>query len=135
MFNHSPKVRTLVNRLALLSLTMGMITMVIIFFYYSNQLKANRVSCREWLADTIMPLEFKAKITDIQEGDKKLCMKIFQLDLDSPDFLEVCECSGQENFLKQASIGDSLLKKSGESTLYLWKSNGQGATFDYPCCE
>lgn len=135
MIKHSSSFRKWVNRIAIISLTLGTTTVAIIFFSLYQQKLNDQVSCKEWLEETISPLEFEVEVLEIDEVDPEKCHFELELSIGTPDYLRVCQCPGKDNFISQVEKGDSIFKKSEERTLYVKKKGGKPQAFAYPCCE
>ncbi|MCI4670565.1 MAG: hypothetical protein MRZ79_20690 [Bacteroidia bacterium] len=135
MLNHSPTFRKWVNRIAIFSLSLGLLSMAIIFYAISKQNQANSRSCDQWLEETISPLTFSAVLLEIRQEDEKNCAFRLELSSETPTYLKACQCPNGENFIFWLEKGDSIFKKINERTLYVKKSDGRLRSFAYPCCE
>ncbi len=135
MINHSPRFRRWVNRLAIISLSIGLTTMILIFLSTYQRQKYNQTSCEEWIRRTIQPLSFEAIIQEKKISSDEECREKWVLNIEEPDFLEICQCPENENLAIWAEKGDSIFKKSGKRTLYVKKNGQEGRSFAYPCCE
>ena len=132
MFNHTPRHRRLVYGMAYLTLAIGFSTLLLIGGFYWYQKTQSNISCEEWMMEAITPLAYEAVITRVTE--EKKCQYRVELDIDTPDYLSICQCPAENNLAEWIGSGDSIFKKTGEMTL-TFKRENTSRVFDYPCCE
>lgn len=135
MIKHTKNIRLWVNRIAIFSLSLGLLSMAVIFYSLSRQKNSTTPSCEAWLSQTISPLSYKAKVLKVNKKADSDCNFELELSSETPNYLKVCECPEEGNFISRLEQGDSIFKILGEGKLYLKKANHVFQAFPYPCCE
>lgn len=130
MLNHTPQVRRIVRGLAYLSIGLGLFTFLVVFIYLEIN-KPAPLNCTEWLDQVIQPLSYETTISRIEELGS--CQVRFYFNLDSPEFIEVCDCDRKKAWMAITTVGDTIIKEANSLTISVGGPSGQN--FPYPCCE
>ena len=135
MIKHTPNFRRWVNRIAIISLSIGITSMGVIFYYTYQQSQINHTTCKEWLAERIIPIPIEAEVVEISQESTGPCSSLILLQGEGPTKISLCECPENEKILAWVEKGDSIFKKSMERTLYVKKNQDSIRSFAFPCCE
>jgi len=130
---HTPRVRRIVNMLALASALIGLSTLLIVFGTLMYRRYFGGLSCEEWYEQEVRPNAFRSVAKAVvQEGDDTWLM----IDHDIPYRIRLCECRPECAIQAFLSPGDSVIKEAGRLELVLIQvSSGETLRVAYPCCE
>jgi hypothetical protein len=130
---HTPRVRRIVNLLALASALIGLSTLLIVFGTIMYQRYFGGLSCEEWYAQEVRPNSFRSVALEVvQEGEETWLM----IDHNIPYRIRLCDCEVDCPIRSFLSPGDSVIKEKGSLDLLLIQMPvGRRQTVAYPCCE
>lgn len=130
---HTPRVRRIVNMLALLSALIGFSTLVIVFGTLMYRRYEGTRSCAEWLQEEVKPNAFRSVAEEVVREGEDLWLMI---DHDVPYRIRLCDCEPSCPLRDFVSPGDSVIKVVDRlELLIVQQPGGRKQRFAYPCCE
>jgi len=129
--NHTPRFRRFVNIMALVSICIGLFTILLLLFALYKQRQPAPFSCETWMEESIAPLSLKTSITDRYTEQEAEWLSLSDSTLNR---MRLCPCESDCDLAK-AATGDSLFKESGSTRLILQTAGGSRYEVDFPCCE
>jgi len=130
---HTPRVRRIVNLLALASALIGLSTLLIVFGTIMYRRYFGGLSCEEWYEQEVRPNAFRSVAKAVVQEDNDTWLMI---DHDIPYRIRLCECSAGCAIAAFLSPGDSVIKEAGSLELLLIQVDREDSLrVTYPCCE